>query len=243
MGLEKIRPEPSSRMGMTWTLGSVENLAILEFGSMGHTIYQEKHMSKLPVKTRGVFYSTHIDEKDIALGISERIQKAICKIQNNPNIKAIALIPSSIGEIIGIDYKSILLEIEEVGGIRLPIFTLDKGGFQYTYSDGVEEALYKLVTTLTVLDHYHITPKQGSYNVIGACWNDINILERLEQVRKIMRKEGYKEAIAILTANTCVEKIKKIKEAEINIVISPEGVKTARWLKKYLNMPYMVPGT
>ncbi|MDK2808120.1 MAG: nitrogenase molybdenum-cofactor synthesis protein NifE [Clostridiales bacterium] len=38
MPLIKTTPNPSGRMGALWTLGTIQNAAILEFGSMGHIL-------------------------------------------------------------------------------------------------------------------------------------------------------------------------------------------------------------
>lgn len=238
MGLEKVKAAPSSRMGMVFTLGSVGHLAVLEFGSMGHTIYQEKYMNQWPLKTRGVFYSTHIDEKDIALGISDRIGKAIKEIQKNSKIHAIALIPSSIGQITGVDLESILYELEDEGIIKCPVFTLNKGGFQYSVSDGIEEALYQLVVNLIDEESTYEIEKD-TYNIIGACWDNEGLLPHLEKVKKIMNEKGFHQTNTLLTIDTTVEQVTRIRQAAVNVVIRPEGMKIAKWLKKQYDMPYI----
>ena len=39
MGLYRFKPMPSGRMGIFWTLSSIKNSAVVEFGCMGHNLY------------------------------------------------------------------------------------------------------------------------------------------------------------------------------------------------------------
>ena len=49
-----------------------------------------------------------------------------------------------------------------------------------------------------------------------------------------------------LTLNSClnisekIDKLKDISEAEINIVVRPEGIKAAKYLEKYCGIPYII---
>ncbi len=137
MGLYKQIPPRSSRMGILSVLIQMEGLAILEYGSMGHTLYQYKdaHMNNIPIKAR--CYSTHLKAYEIALGETQRLHEAIEALIEKPEIEAIALLPSSVGEMIGIDLEG---EIAQGGNWSKSVFTVPKGGFEYTYEEGVEAA-------------------------------------------------------------------------------------------------------
>ena len=70
MGLYRFKPMPSGRMGIFWTLSSIRESAVVEFGCMGHNLY-----SGGLLRQSGIYegygaplYTTYIDETDIAMG-------------------------------------------------------------------------------------------------------------------------------------------------------------------------------
>lgn len=139
MGLYKDNPPKSSRMGMLFILLQVKGLAILEYGSMGHTLYQYKDAYLRGIDIQANCYSTHLSEYDIALGDTQRLHDAINQLLTKEEVEAVILLPSSIGEMVGIDLQA---EIEQ--GDYQGVFTLEKGGFEYSYEEGLEEA-YTLI--------------------------------------------------------------------------------------------------
>ena len=72
MPLYKNVPEPSGRMGLIWSLAAIYDSAVIEYGSMGHMLYAQKWMNQTGLIKYGELISTHLSEKDIALGITRR---------------------------------------------------------------------------------------------------------------------------------------------------------------------------
>lgn len=68
MGLHKFKPIPSVRMGILWTLASIKDAALIEYGCMGHMLYARAFLNRAGIPKACSLYSTHIDETDIALG-------------------------------------------------------------------------------------------------------------------------------------------------------------------------------
>lgn len=147
MPLYKNMPEPSGRMGLLWTLGTIKDAAILEFGSMGHMLYAEKWMSQTGISDRSKLFTTHLDEKDIALGITKRFENAMKEIAEDKSIKAVFVLPSTVPEMIGIDLEAICLEVQEEYP-NLIIVPLGCGNFKATKEKGIEEGLYQLVKAI-----------------------------------------------------------------------------------------------
>ncbi|MFV0504193.1 MAG: nitrogenase component 1 [Lachnospirales bacterium] len=228
MPLVKDLPRPSSRMGMCWTLGTIENLAILEFGQMGHSVYHKKFMEIEGANIKGVFYSTHIDEKDIALGLEDKVYKTIKEIETNDYIQAIALIPSSTGEVIGTDYNAIVDEIISEEMTKLPFFTVSMGSTKFTEKDGASESLYEITKNLTK-DY----SSDETINIIGA----VTKISNIKLIEEIKLKNNVR---TILSYTTSVKEITKLTKATKNIVINDVGLKTAEYLKNTFNMPYSV---
>jgi nitrogenase molybdenum-cofactor synthesis protein NifE len=64
MGLHRFKPLPSGRMGILWTLATIRDAALVEFGCMGHMLYSGVTLKRAGVHDACRLYSTHIDETE-----------------------------------------------------------------------------------------------------------------------------------------------------------------------------------
>lgn len=268
MPLYKSYPEPSGRMGLLWTLGLIKDAAILEFGSMGHMIYAEKWMSQTGMPKRSKLYATHLDEKDIALGITKRLENAVKEIAEQEEIKAIFLLPSSVPEMIGMDIGAMCEELQET--ISTPLIPLGAGNFKATKGDGIEEALYQLVkhfpergkgkykSRLDETNGEDEKPeeeidgedetsraceanKKRSFrcNIIGSICDAARFFSDAKELERIVKGAFGMEVISTLTSDTSIEDIRSMGKADINIVIRKEGIKAAKVLEERLGTTYL----
>jgi nitrogenase molybdenum-iron protein alpha/beta subunit len=235
MGLFKYYPNPSGRMGLLWTLGLIGDAAVLEFGAMGHMIYAEKWLQQTGIKNRGHIYTTHIDEKDIALGLTNRLDEAIDEILKKDSPKAIFLLPSSIPEIIGIDLEALGEEIQ-IKYPLIPIITLKKGGFKESYNDGIEEALYKVVKFIP--KEKKLT-EEITYNIIGSCADLSRFQSDVRELDRVLHGALGMKAICILSSDSSIDEIENMGSAHINLVIRKEGIKAAKELQEKFGTPYI----
>ncbi|MFT4146825.1 MAG: nitrogenase component 1 [Mobilitalea sp.] len=249
MPLYKNMPEPSGRMGLLWTLGLVKDGAVLEFGSMGHMIYAEKWMSQTGIANRGRLYTTHLDEKDIALGITKRLEKAVEEILEEKEMKAIFLLPSSVPEMIGIDLEAIKDELA-YNHPQIPILSFGEGNFKVGKSKGVEEALYQLVKYFPeykseyckeeLKDGGKDDKKQKQYfNIFGSICDTARFASDAREIKRIMEGAFHMEAICSLTSEVKVEDLYHMDEAAINLVLRKEGLKAAKLLEREYGIPYL----
>ena len=88
MQLCKYYPVANDRMGIIWTLSSIENVCVIEFGPAGTTHYALEGIGSLNGNDRAKIYSTHMDQGDVTFGKYDRLEKAIVEIDVNinPNI-------------------------------------------------------------------------------------------------------------------------------------------------------------
>lgn len=63
MEMYKYMPLPSDRMGLLWTLASIQDACILEFGPAGTTHYAVEGIGSLNATEGEKVYSTHMEEK------------------------------------------------------------------------------------------------------------------------------------------------------------------------------------
>lgn len=260
MPLYKNMPEPSGRMGLLWTLGLIKDAAVLEFGSMGHMIYAEKWMSQTGIAKRGRLYTTHLDEKDIALGITKRLEKAVEEILAEKEMKAIFLLPSSVPEMIGIDLEAIKDELA-YNHPQIPILSFGEGNFKVGKSKGVEEALYQLVKYFPEYKSEYCKEvikeaineeikevkeeiKKGKlqslyFNILGSICDTARFSSDAREIKRIMKGAFHMEAICTLTSEVKVEDLYYMDEAAINLVLRKEGLKAAKLLEREYGIPYL----
>ena len=102
----KYFPVANDRMGIIWTLSSIKDACIVEFGPAGTTHYAIEGIGSLNGEDESKVYSTHMDQSDVTFGKYERLEKAIVEIDKNISPKYIFVMASSISSIIGADIIS-----------------------------------------------------------------------------------------------------------------------------------------
>lgn len=236
MGLHRFKPLPSGRMGILWTLASIRDAALVEFGCMGHMLYSGVTLKRAGVHDACRLYSTHIDETDIALGSTERLNHTLDNVIKRDQPRVIFLLPSSIPEVIGTDLPALCEELQpEYPDVRLLPFGY--GGFNVTQHRGIQEALLLLAQTLPV--EVRPTP-QPTFNIIGSCADLFRFqADALELVRILEGTFGIKP-LCVLTSAASVADIEQLGGAHINLVIRREGEPAARHLQQRFGTPYLL---
>ena len=234
MGLHKYKPLPSGRMGILWTLSTIREAALIEFGCMGHMLYARVFLNRTGAANACKLYSTHIDETDIALGGIERIRKTIAEVIAKDKPRVIFMIPSSVLEIIGTDLFAICQEIQpDFPEARLIPFAF--GGFQVSMHKGVEETLLRLARVLPVKRERTEKP---TYNIIGSCADLYRFQEDAGEIVRLLKGTFNMEPLCIMTSDTSLRDMEQMGGAHFNIVIRREGKPCARHLEETFGTPY-----
>ncbi|MDS0527403.1 nitrogenase component 1 [Clostridium sp. SHJSY1] len=228
MGLHRFRPMPSGRMGALWTLSTIKNATLIEFGSMGHMLYGKTFLERIGVHDGCKLYSTHIDESDIALGGTERLKQAIDEIIINDNPEVIFILPSTVPEMIGTDLKALCEDMQN-DYIETPIIPVGFGGFDVEKHKGVEQTLKLLVKELP--EECSLTANK-TFNIIGSCADIYRFKSDADEIVRILKGAFGIDPVCIMTSDTSVGEIKKMASAHINLVIRREGIEAAKYLEK-----------
>ena len=234
MQLCKYYPVANDRMGIIWTLSSIENVCVIEFGPAGTTHYALEGIGSLNGNDRAKIYSTHMDQGDVTFGKYDRLEKAIVEIDVNINPKYIFVMASSISSIIGADIESVCDNLKS--SINAKLIPITTGGLKDDYNVGVEYMLNTLVKEITKdTDERNI----NKYNIIGANIDKYNFLSDIEEVKRIMKDLFNKEVNTIFTCDSTVEDIENAAKVSLNIVVRKEGLKAAKYMKEKYNIPYV----
>ena len=235
MGLHKFSPPLSGRMGTLRTLASIRGAALLEYGCMGHMMYGRVFLNKAGLSEGCKLYSTHIDETDIAMGDTGRLERAIAEIVRRDRPRIVFLLPSAVPTVIGTDLKAICRELQpKYPQVRLLPF--GHGGFDVYGYRGVQEALLLLAKTLPV--DAKRTPGP-SFNLIGSCADLFRFQADAAELLRILKGAFGMEPVCVMTSDTAVGQIEAMGSAHLNLVIRREGLPAAEHLQGRFGIPYL----
>jgi light-independent protochlorophyllide reductase B subunit len=233
MELYKYFPTPSDRMGTLWTLTSIEDVYIIEFGPAGTTHFATEGTMGLNGEHNASVFTTHINETDISFGDQVRLEKAIEEVDAEHHPKYIFVMASSISAIIGTDIESVCFEMQpKVSAKLIPVTT---GGFSGDYALGVESTMHLLCKEMVKTTE---VKKLRSYNIIGNNIDCYNFLSDVEEIKNMMKEAFGFDANTVFTAYTSVDDIENTACSEFNIVLRSEGIKAAEYLEKEHKLPY-----
>ncbi|WP_303851318.1 nitrogenase component 1 [Seleniivibrio woodruffii] len=236
MGLLRFKPIPSGRMGTLWTLSTIKNAALVEFGCMGHMLYSGVTLKHGGVNDLCRLYSTHIDETDIALGGTERLEHTVANIIKNDSPKVIFFLPSAVPEVIGTDLRALCDELQQEHP-EVMMIPFGHGGFNVNQHDGVKNALLTLVKNIPA--EVGKTP-EPTFNIIGSCADLFRFqADAAETIRAVEGAFGIKP-LCVLTSGTCIEDIERMGGAHVNLVIRREGEAAAKYLQRKYGTPYIL---
>lgn len=236
MGLHRFKPLPSGRMGILWTLASIRDAAVVEFGCMGHMLYSGVTLRNSGVYSGAKRYSTHIDETDIAMGGTSKLADTIAHVMQIDNPRVIFLLPSSIPEVIGTDLRAEAKQLQQEYPNTL-FLPFGYGGFEVTQHRGVQEALLQLVKVLPKETEKTAAP---TFNIIGSCADLFRFQADAHELLRIMEGAFGMKAVCVLTSDTAIADIENMGSAHMNLVIRREGEPAAAYLQEKFGTPYLL---
>lgn len=234
MGIHKFKPPMSGRMGTLWTLSTVRNAALIEYGCMGHMLYGRVFLHRAGVVDGCKLYSTHIDEADISLGDTRRLERTLAEVVRIEQPKVVFLLPSAVPTVIGTDLPAICHELQPLyPDVRLLPF--GGGGFDVNGHRGVEETLLLLAKALPV--ERERTP-EPTFNLIGSCADLFRFQADAQEITRLMGGAFGMKSLSVMTSDTSVEELEQLGGAHINLVARREGERAARHLHSRFGTPY-----
>lgn len=244
MELYKYFPKPSDRMGTIWTLSTIEDAYIVEFGPAGTTHFAIEGMMQLNAVSKASVFTTDMDDSDVAFGKTKRLENTILEVDETYNPKVIFVMASSISAIIGTDVESVCFELEsQVSAKLIPITT---GGYNGDYTLGIEKTMDMLARELVKKSE---NKKENTFNIIGNNIDTFNFLSDVEEIKNLMKNIFNLDINTTFTAYTSIEELENASDANFNLVLRGEGIEAAKTIKKsnnidfYYGRPYGLNGT
>lgn len=234
MSLVRFLPTPSDRMGIIWSLLSVQGSIVLEYGPAGTTHYSMGLYGGLGLRFQNRLFTTHMSEDDVVMGDVSRLEEAIVELDKSYAPKVIFVVASSVTAVIGTDIKGVCNYMQREVKARLVAF--DQGGFRGDYSVGIREAYKLIVKNLVKAPEGSVA---GTYNLIGASAWRYRMASDVWELENLLSEALDMRLHTCLCSNTSVEEIASMSEAALNIVIGNEGLAAAKLLQEKYGTPYV----
>ena len=178
-------------------------------------------------------YSTSLNELEIVTGEIKGLKESIKEIINqNQKIEFIAIISTVVPQIIGMDLESIVENIEEA--LDIPCIFINTNSFENYYS-GISLTLKSLANKF-MLENKKI---KSTVNIIGYSPLTFGKIEKLEELFSLIKSLDL-NILTVFSDNLSLEKIKNSTSAELNLVLSYEGLALAKYMEKEFSIPYII---
>lgn len=233
MSLTRYLPPPSDRMGILWTLLQIKDSIVLEYGTQGTTAYAMKTFNMLNFDISDRLFVTGLDENSVVMGSTDSLEEKILQLDKKYSPKVIFVMASSVSSVIGADVKGVCSYMQNQ--VKSKIITFTQGGFSGDFSSGINSCYTDLISNLST-EKYDI---ENCYNIIGVSAITSHSENDVLAINSLINKYFNLSPNAILSLDTNIEKIEKMSKAKINIVLSYEGLESAKLLKERFNTPYI----
>lgn len=225
--LYQYYPTPSCRMGALWVLSDIKDACIVEFGPAGTTHFSLEGMSNLNSEPQIHAYTTHISEHDLTFGKTERLEQAVKEVDQRLKPKVIFVMGSTLTSIIGIDLKSVCLDLEDQVGAKLLAVSSD--GFKGDFSYGIEEIL-DLLAKEVVKPQEDLIPL--TYNLVGAHMDSLSSKSDVKAVKRLMKSVFGATCNTVFTSGTSMVELENAGRASLNIAMRSEAISACKRLNK-----------
>ncbi|WP_176891702.1 nitrogenase component 1 [Fusobacterium varium] len=227
-------PIPNSRMGTLLTITGIDKTAIIEYGPSGTTHFAMDFLMGTSFERSNLF-SAHIKENDLLFGETERLEKAIIELDKKNLYEYIFVATTSLTTLVGIDITACCNMLQEK--VKARLIPLEDSGSYGDISVGIENGFFILVSNFCEKKMKNGNEK---FNIIGLSKNDCFYKSDKKTIESIIKNYFSLTLNSCLNISEKIDKLKDISEAEINIVVRPEGIKAAKYLEKYCGIPYII---
>lgn len=234
MSLVRFLPTPSDRMGIIWSLLTIQGAVVLEYGPAGTTHYSMGFYSGLGLLLPNRLFTTHMREDDVVMGDVTRLEDAIVELDKNYAPKVIFVVASSVAAVIGTDIKGVCRYMQNE--VKAKLVAFEQGGFRGDYSIGLAET-YKLL--VRNLPKKGVVQEKGVYNIIGASVWRYRMESDIWEIKSLLSEALGLSCNACLCCDTSVEELEDMGLAQVNIVLGNEGLVAAKYLQEKFGTPYV----
>ncbi|WP_089612106.1 nitrogenase component 1 [Dehalobacterium formicoaceticum] len=240
---------PDSLSGIVFALEGINKSVVIINGPTGCKYYHSaisdsrfpRQTSFDPLNYPDKFYfkqprvpCTYLDSYDYVYGSGEKLNDLLDYIDKQDQ-DLVAIVNSPGAALIGDDLAGIAAKKIH----HSHVITIENPGYSQNFYRGFQDALIVLLKSLPL----ETAPgkKQGNLvNLIGISIYNKYFLGDIQEMERLFNACGL-QINCVLCADTSLEEIKKIPQADLNVILYPElGLEVAKYLQEALGMPYFL---
>lgn len=232
MPLKKYAAMPSGRMAALFAVAEYEDMAVLDFSTRGHGLFNYGHMPWLiPSLQKNGLYTTHISETEAVLGDSSRLTEAAREAVAN-GYKAALLVPSAMGGVLGYDFYELAQRASNESGADI-----------FTFPLGLHDDFYKggEAVTLALAQKFcreKANKQEGTFAVLGGGYTQNDRRVNAETAELISRCLGCECLFDNLNCKSAF-KWCDCARAEFVAVTSQNALRAAECIRDRLGVPFV----
>lgn len=184
--------------------------------------------------TKSAVFSAGLRDMDAILGRDDLLIRKIEKAADRLDAEFVAIIGTPVPATIATDYKALRRMGEK--HTELPVLALNTNGIKL-YDDGASKAYLELMRRFAAGEDEGIIP--DSAGVLGVTPLDYDEADAPEKISAWLTERGITHQV-LYGAGSSFDKLRDAGRMERNIVVSPAGLKAARYLKDRFGTPYEV---
>lgn len=231
-GLHKIiypfAPDQSGAVSVLYELGGM--IIIVDAGGCAGNVcgFDEPRW----LGTKSAVFSAGLRDMDAILGRDDLLVQKITEAAEKIDAGFVAIIGTPVPATIATDYRALKRMTEKRAG--LPAITIASNGIQW-YDRGASNAYVELIRKFAGEPGEPVIA--GSVGVLGLTPLDTGCKDAPEKVKALLTAGGASEVLCYGSGHS-ISDIAGAGRMERNIVVSPSGLRAARYLKDKYGTPY-----
>ena len=181
-----------------------------------------------------LIYISGLTEIDAIMGNDEKFLTDIKEAAEELHPKFIALAGSPIPYMNGTDFPALARILEEE--TKIPAFAVPTNGM-HDYVHGAGIALEEIAKRFVKKERK--TVQKGTVNLLGITPLDFGPFPYVEGLKKNLEESGWK-VLSAWAMGEELEDLSQAGEAEVNLVVSSVGLRTAKYLKETFGTPFVI---
>jgi len=221
-------------MAVLWSLISIEDVIVLEYGPGGTTNYSRSRLLDsigLKPENKNNLFTTHMREDDVVMGNASRLENAIVELDEVYHPKVIFVLASYITAVIGTDIQGICHYMQD--RVSAQLIPVDTGSFKGDYTVGLRE-IYKLIAQEIPLPD---PKKTQACNILGTSAGSYRIRSDIRELEDLLHKAFGIRMGAVLGSDSNLFAIEQMGGAALNLVLRAEALPCAEVLKNRFGTP------
>lgn len=223
--ISPFAPDQSGAAAVLYGLGGI--VVVCDAGGCAGNICGFDEPRWFSGKKSAVF-SAGLRDMDAILGRDDRLIAKLCDAAQTVDASFAAIIGTPVPSVIGTDYRALQRMAEKK--LDMPILAIDTTGMEW-YDKGIEKTYLALLRQFVQPND---TPERDTVGVLGAVPLDLMHADGTEAVCQELVEDGWKQILLY----DDLDDFMHAGKADMNIVVSPAGLKAAQYLQKTLGTPY-----